>query len=820
MIPSSRSDSIVFGKFGKLAMRGLGMVALLWLVSAASDRLWIWLDRSVPSWDPADNLTNALHFLPTLAQADWFSGDWWTQFWARSSKYPPLLFALTVPFLQLFGLGEDQALLVNLLFSAVLLLSVYGIGRHLFDDRSGVWAAGLCILLPRLYTNRLQYFMDFPLAAMVALSFYCLTLWRDEKQRSRQWLWGLGFGASFGLAILTKQSALLFFLVPLVWLVVVCGRSGQRLVQLASGLLVTLAIALPWVRTNWIYQISAAFNSNVKSAIDEGDPPLSSIAAWTYYWQDLPRALSWPLLILPIASLMLYWLLPTRQKITTSERQGLIWLLGFWLGAFGLWSAIVNKDGRYILPALPIVAIVLAYGLTRWRPTVGRVAIALAGFLLLSNLFGIGGTAIAQRLSPQAELLPVLGATFPHAEVIDTIIRAQPQQIANLGMLASNPAVNQHTFNYYGNVRNFQVFSRQMGRDKGQTEEELRSLSWFLTQPDRRADAARRELTEAIDRSPDFRLNQTWTLPDNSRIQLYQRSRLPVMVQPAATTQTQLTLDRVTVPTRVPPDEPIPITYTWSGTWQQLTSGLVLLTWRQQNGSAFWLHDHGIGLGSLYAPAAPPDRSFQVTEQTAMQPPDTPGTYRLEAVYLNDKGQTEAIAVPPITITLDPAAPPVAAPELDWVTQLRSRAADLPKGIEALEEIFANIAQLNMFDPIQAYADQAARTLAVRQQQNPKNQEYAYGLAFAYALQQQVAPTIAALERVVQQDSQNPNAYAYLAAAHLYALHPHAAQAAIDSALAIAPDQPELHAIASAAAFMRGNVWQAWQQWQEGQIGG
>jgi len=38
--------------------------------------------------------------------------------------------------------------------------------------------------------------------------------------------------------------------------------------------------------------------------------------------------------------------------------------------------------------------------------------------------------------------------------------------------------------------------------------------------------------------------------------------------------------------------------------------------------------------------------------------------------------------------------------------------------------------------------------------------------------------------------------------------------------LAIAPDQPELHAIASAAAFMRGNVWQAWQQWQEGQIGG
>ncbi|NJL21545.1 MAG: phospholipid carrier-dependent glycosyltransferase [Leptolyngbyaceae cyanobacterium SM1_3_5] len=307
------SSSIVLRKFGKLDIRGLKAVSLIWLASALIDRLWIWLDRSVPSWDPADNLTNALHFKVAIEQANWLSGDWWTQFWAVSTKYPPLLFALTVPFLQLFGLGEDAALLVNLLFSAILLLCVYGIGRHLWSDRTGVLAAILCVVIPSLYTNRLQYFMDFPVAAMVALSFYCLTLWRDERSQLRQWIWAIAFGSSYGLAILTKQSALLFLIVPILWLLVRNGRQWKRLLQLGSSFVVTLAIVLPWVTTNWLYQISAAFNSNVRSAIDEGDPPLNTIGAWTYYWQSLPRLVSWPLLILAIAGGG-FWLLRRKDS--------------------------------------------------------------------------------------------------------------------------------------------------------------------------------------------------------------------------------------------------------------------------------------------------------------------------------------------------------------------------------------------------------------------------------------------------------------------------------------------------------------------------
>jgi 4-amino-4-deoxy-L-arabinose transferase-like glycosyltransferase len=44
----------------------------------------------------------------------------------------------------IFGTGADQATIVNLLFSAILLGSVYGLGVQLFSVEVGLWAAGLC----------------------------------------------------------------------------------------------------------------------------------------------------------------------------------------------------------------------------------------------------------------------------------------------------------------------------------------------------------------------------------------------------------------------------------------------------------------------------------------------------------------------------------------------------------------------------------------------------------------------------------------------------------------------------------------------------
>jgi hypothetical protein len=40
----------------------------IWLVGAVCDRIWLALDRSVPSWDPTNHLTGSLNYLNALQQ--------------------------------------------------------------------------------------------------------------------------------------------------------------------------------------------------------------------------------------------------------------------------------------------------------------------------------------------------------------------------------------------------------------------------------------------------------------------------------------------------------------------------------------------------------------------------------------------------------------------------------------------------------------------------------------------------------------------------------------------------------------------------------
>jgi 4-amino-4-deoxy-L-arabinose transferase-like glycosyltransferase len=226
--------------------------------------------------------------------------------------------------------------------------------------------------MPRLIKISLDFQLDYALTALVVLSFWSLTVWRDAHSPLRQWLWVGGFGLSYGLALMTKQSALLFLLVPLVWVAIATlwQRRWGRLLQLVVAGLLTLGVMLPWLSVNWLFQFSIIGNTNVASAQAEGDPMLNTVAAWTYYWRDLPSAVSWGLLIVPLVGLVLWavGLLPGRKSTLQLDGTpaGRLWLLAYIVGGYGLWSGIVNKDLRYIAPVLPAIAIFLAWGLACW----------------------------------------------------------------------------------------------------------------------------------------------------------------------------------------------------------------------------------------------------------------------------------------------------------------------------------------------------------------------------------------------------------------------------------------------------------------------
>lgn len=163
--------------------QGLVIVGVIWLLGAISDRIWFAVDHLIPAWDQADYLTGTLNYWQALQHPQWFSGEWWTSFWLISSKIPPLTYIAAAIIQNIFGTGADQATIVNLLFSGILLGSVYGLGVQLFSVEVGLWAAGLCQILPSLYQSRLDFLLDYPLTAAVTLSFWCLTVWKVGDRR-------------------------------------------------------------------------------------------------------------------------------------------------------------------------------------------------------------------------------------------------------------------------------------------------------------------------------------------------------------------------------------------------------------------------------------------------------------------------------------------------------------------------------------------------------------------------------------------------------------------------------------------------------------
>lgn len=833
----------MIGKNKRNQVQGLLVLWVIWLLGAIGDRIWFALDHSTPAWDQADYLTGTLNYWQALQHPQWFSGEWWTNFWLLSSKVPPLTYIAAAICQSIFGTGADQATIVNLLFSAILLSSVYGLGVQLFSVEVGLWAAGLCQILPSLYQSRLDFLLDYPLTSAVTLSFFCLTVWKNIKtaktQRAQRssWLWAAAFGISFGLALLVKQTALFFLLTPILWVVVaiIRRRSWQRLLQLIGGLLLSVAVFGFWYRTNWLLVLTSGKRATVDSAIAEGDPALNTLAAWTYYWKILPNQVSWLLLLVPIVGLLLYW---KRRKKISSYLSPLVWLGVFWIGAYLLCSLNINKDARYVLPYLPIVSLFLAYGLTswggRWRHYIRWGTVGLAVMLMFLNIYPVAvGSSIAQVLSPNAQHHAYLGTQLPHSQVIAEIIQTEPYLRSTLGVLPSTAEINQHNFNYYGALKNFQVYGRQVGTRTKHVSQDARSLEWFLTKTGNQGSVpeAQASIVELIERSPDFQLQKTWNLPDSNTLKLYHQRSPSVQVQPLEDrrqeTGDRIGLARVTVPKQAPPGVPVPVTYEWHGSWEQLQSGLVILSWRNLKQTELstkqrWLHDHGIGMGTLHSsPFTISTKKFQVIERLAMLPPAdvATGIYSLEATYMNrETGKTYSIPVPPVTLEINSITPAIPAPELDLVTQIRTLATALPKGVDALEPVFDEIGRINQYDPIQDYLVQTQQALEYRLKLEPQNLDLAYALALSRVLKQQVKEAIAALERVTKLDSQNPHAYAYLAFVHLYDWHGAAAEAALKKARALSPDLPELQVLSSAAALMQGNFVKAWHFFRSSEI--
>lgn len=803
------------------------ILIFIWLAGVIIDRAWFFLDQGVPAWDQADYLNGAMNYWQALQNPQWFNGNWWEQLWLLSSKIPPGTYLLTVPFLKVFGTTADAATLVFCFFSAILLLSVYGLGVQLFNPTVGLVAAAFCQVLPGLYRYRTEFVLDYPVTAVVAFAFFSLTLWKQwsysEKKRSfYPWLAALLVGFAIGFAVMIKQTVVLFLLLPTLSLIIrsLRLRSGKKWGQILMGTLTAFLIFYPWYRSNWLLILTSGKRATVDSAIAEGDPALNTIDAWIYYGKVLPYLLSFPLLIIPIVCFLIYgyqWLVKHNHWRQT-QGETITWLSLFLVGGYLLSSLNINKDARYILPLLPVLSLLLAQGLwlvsRSWRVRLISLTLGWGFLLMILNLFPLPAASIAQFFSPRVQHFPIQNQDYPHQEVITEILETSPYLETTLGVLPSTPTINQHNFSFYGAKANFQVYGRQVGTEESNIEKDARSLSWFVTKTGNQGSVSKPQqlITNRIETGTDFRLYQTWKLPDQSLLKLYQKKTATVSATPIKKNHLAVKLTDVEVPKKIPPGVPIPIRYTWEGGWEALQQGVVLLTWQGKQDS--WLHDHGLGMGRL-ATGLGMKGGFNLQENTAMFPPENlpEGNYTLQGRYLNRQtGETYSLTIPSVSVAVDATAASPSTAELDLVTQLRQLAVKLPEGDKALERIFAQIGRINQYDPRQDYLAQAETALRYRLQTQERRLDWLYPLALSEVLQRDVEGAIAQFQQITELDAKNPYAYAYLAFVYLYDWQPQPATKALETALNLNPNLDILHTLDGVAALMQGNLVKAYHQ--------
>lgn len=862
-----------------------GVLGLAWLAIVVCDRVWLAIDHHVPDWDEADYLTGALNYgqaIGSLLGGDWgdrVAGEWWTSLWLLSSKIPPLVYIVAGGMTNWIGRSADAALWVNAIAALVLLTATYGLGRCLFDnvDRGesepqshprqfgiGFWAALLVLVLPGVLTVRRIFVLDYAVCAAVAAIWWGLTRWRrsGDGWRDRDgWLWAIAVGLIGGLGLMVKQTVVLFTIVPVLWIAIgaLWRRRWVRVAQTITALWVSSWVWGGWYGTNWLLILTSGKRATVDSAIAEGDPSLWSWRAWTYYLDGLPdRAYPWLLGLAIGGGLLTVW----RSKFTASQASrnpashplkpqtrsdSDRWLRVILIGAYVLGALSPNKDPRYILPEVAILAIWLALGLSVWSWKLRTIAIALA---FTANIAQTWPTSDPQASPDRA----YAGVDYPHAAIVAAMREAEPLTRQTIGVLPSTKTVNQHNLNFYGAIADFAIYGRQVGTIAEQVPADIRALSWFLvkTGDPGSVPESYAAMVEQIRHGGEFERFGLWGLPDGETIKVYRKIERSVEIAatvqpgspalPASISGIALALD---LPQQATPGSIVPVTYRWTGNWEALRDQVMLLGWHDSESTTAerpaWIHDRAVAAGNLtLKPLADGDPSscrsrpenctFEIIDRTAMQIPAeiAPGRYQLHARSLDPRDrdpqavtlQASDTMIEIVAGSSNPSNPSnfsnsltTADPrsrELDLSQQLRQLAALMPQGLDQLDRIFSDISRINQYDPTQDYLDRTIAALEFRLPSDPRL-DWAYTIAIAQLLKKRIDPAIAAFDRITQLDPANPYGWAYLAVVETIGLHPHAAYRSIDRAIAIAPTISEFHTLRGVLAILYGNLSQARQ---------
>jgi hypothetical protein len=402
-------------------------LSLLVIFTTISGFIWLQKDTTPQRWDESIHLMAAYSFENALK-----SGPVNTikRFITQESFYPPL-----VPFIAaFFGLSsssEDNFTISMLLFICFIAVFTFLYTRRIFDDLSACVAASVVIAYPLIYSQAHYFMFDIPLTAFFMMSLYVL----EKTDGFKNKLYSLLFGAICGLGMMVKWTFFIYALVPV--LLNICGTvknsvkgSAQKNNMLSAGV-IFLVIGTPWYVYNSLSIISNILKYAVAQGRVEGLPVFMSLDSILFYIKMMPDMMT--LLFMSLFIISLIFMAVDREK----RKLALIFLV-----PFVIFILIPNKKDRYLMPILPVAAVISSYTVYLLRQRV-NIRMFLAVVLIAAAFVQYGGATFgtAKKWPNSAQPAAV------NWHINDFLSKVNPG--STLAIVPDSPYMNNLNYNFY-----------------------------------------------------------------------------------------------------------------------------------------------------------------------------------------------------------------------------------------------------------------------------------------------------------------------------------------------------------------------------------
>lgn len=313
----------------------------------------------------------------------------------------PLFSIAMMPFNAVLGSSFKSGELLNLALWPVLLYSVHGIARELFNRKAGIVAMVLAATMPTLIGLSHEVLQDFMVATLTTLSILLMLRTREFERRGAS----IALGVVLALDPLAKVTAAGYVAAPLgvyiVWTGMSVARELRRRDLRAAGLrrlgniAITLGIggsvALLWYLPNLsATRIYLALATGGQGVVGNAPPDHGSLRALLAFTVSVVNdGITWLIGLAAIAALLVLLATGVRALIKGHRPDAppelfRLLFLGTWIAVPWLVVGLSNNwDDRYMASSLPGVAVVVAGLLTAIRLVWLRLAMITATCSLL-----------------------------------------------------------------------------------------------------------------------------------------------------------------------------------------------------------------------------------------------------------------------------------------------------------------------------------------------------------------------------------------------------------------------------------------------------